>query len=436
MNQTPNKVSSTMGKKHQISRDAYPKDLPVEVIYLSSLLESEVVNEGDVEIGTIVDVIVRLRAKDYPVVTGIVINVDKDEIFVPIADIKSLSENKIILQNDLLVKYPFHPREGEVLLNADILGHRLIHIARASLVRAYDVGLIRQAKNWIAVGLVTRRQYWFNFAGILPKPTFSDWSNYEALIGHKHSGKVRSKFGRLRSLKPAQIADLIEEASEEEQGDLLEHLQNQPELEADVFEELDDEEQSRLLKSRSPSRIAEMLSHMNTDDAVDAFADLPQSLRKEVLDFVDKPKAMEILRLMRYSADTAGGLMSTDYFAVDEDLKVKEVLEILRHSKFDQPEVLTTIYMLDGEKRLTGSISLVGALQSDPRVVIGDIAEHTPAKASPSDDIVDIVNQMADYNLLNLPVVGEDGRILGSITVDDALEVTIPKHWRESRRYE
>lgn len=118
------------------------------------------------------------------------------------------------------------------------------------------------------------------------KHTWRDWSGVEALIGHDVSLPARARLGGLRRLRPAQLADLIEEASDQEQKELLSRIHAHPELEADVFEELDEDEAGDLLEARTDTQVADVLSHMRSDDAAGALLDLPQERRKPVLDLL------------------------------------------------------------------------------------------------------------------------------------------------------
>src|SRR5581483_597886 len=143
----------------------------------------------------------------------------------------------------------FDRREGEVLLRADVLGHRLIDVRNARLVRAADLELASDNGEWVVSGVDTRprRRRWFGLgvesgAGLDPGAgldsgagLFRDWHDFEWLIGHAGSALLRGPFARIRRLKPAQIADLLEDASKEEQTEILGRVHVDPELEADVL---------------------------------------------------------------------------------------------------------------------------------------------------------------------------------------------------------
>src|SRR3984957_5726922 len=112
-------------------------------------------------------------------------------------------------------------------------------------------------------------------SGLPAGPPCQDWKAFEPLIGHAESGRARAGFGRVRRLKPAQIADLLEDASQKEGEEILDVVHSDPELEADVFEELDQDLPTKLFGEKTGAEGAEVITHMRADDAADAVAELP-----------------------------------------------------------------------------------------------------------------------------------------------------------------
>ncbi len=407
---------------------------PVAPLYLSAMLRDAVVDVQGKTIGSLADVIVRLHPDGYPSLTGLVMRVGSSTVFVPMDAIATIDADRISLGTARLDLRPFERRDGEVLLKEAVLGHRIIDVDHAALVRAYDVAIAPGTEGWEATGLDVHKRGWF-LRSDHAHHTVRDWKSFEVLIGHEASIHVRSRFGRLRGLRPAQIADLIETASTKERDDLLGHLHTNPDLEADVFEELEENHQIQVLRSRSTEEIADVLSRMRTDDAVDAILDLPQDRRRPVVEALPEAKRSDVLRLMRYQEGSAGGLMGVEYLAIDEHTTIEAVLQIVREATTQQPEALTTIYSVDTEHRLVGTLSVVKAIQAAPTTLLRDVSDLEPVHADPRDDIIDIANLMADYNLLSLPILDDDRHILGVITVDDALEATIPDDWRRRDRH-
>src|SRR6202020_1600270 len=137
-------------------------------------------------------------------------------------------------------------------------------------------------------------------AGESDDHTFREWARFKPLIGHTGSALLRGPFARIRRLKPAQIADLLEEASREEETEILGQVHADPELEADVFEELDEDLATRLLGARTDAEIAAVLGRMRADDAADAIAELPQGRRQPVLDQLPAVQQVKVRTLMGF----------------------------------------------------------------------------------------------------------------------------------------
>jgi CBS domain-containing protein/sporulation protein YlmC with PRC-barrel domain len=402
---------------------------------LSRLLKRPVADSGGESIGRLADVIVRLRGNDYPLVTGLVITVGGREIFVPIDQVGDFDSDPLRLSTARLSLLHFDRREGEVLLRADVLGHRLIDVENARLVRAADLELARDGQEWVLAGVDTRRRPRRLFGLLAPQTqddaaVFRDWHDFEWLIGHAGSALLRGPFARVRRLKPAQIADLLENASKEEETEILGQVHADPELEADVFEELDEDLATRLLGARTDAEIAEVLSRMRADDAADAISELPQRRRQPVLDLLPPGQRTKVLTLMGFNPTSAGGLMGVDFVALPGESLVRDALDLVARSDNLQPEALTSVHALDERGRLCGVARLVALVQADQFTKLSDIYDDDPVRVGADTDVVDVAVLMSDYNLITIPVVDEQRKMMGVITVDDVLEATLPEDWR------
>jgi Mg/Co/Ni transporter MgtE len=301
-------------------------------------------------------------------------------------------------------------------------------IAHSALVKAYDIRLKATPQGWAATGLDVHKHSWFHFGAHEHHPA-RDRHGFLLLLGSHKALQSLSTSTWIGRLKPAQIAKIIEAASTKEQDVLLAQVHSDPELEADVFEELDEAHQTQLLKNRSDQDVADVLSRMRADDVADAVMELPQSRRLKVLELLPPAQNTKVLTLLGYNHATAGGLMGTDYLAISEDRSIADALDMLRTATTLQPEALTTIHSLRADGTLGGTLSLVRALQLDAATLLRDAADADPVVASPEDDIIAVTTRMADFNLVTLPVLDAEGRLLGIITVDDALEAAIPADW-------
>jgi CBS domain-containing protein len=401
------------------------------VFHLSELLKRPVVDRHGQPLGRLADAIVRLRGADYPLVTGLVVTIARRRVFVPIDQVASFAPESVALSSARLDLRPFERRSGEVLLSGDVLGHRLIDVAEARLVRAWDVELALRGTDWVVSCLDTHQPR--RVLGIFGRKSSGhacrDWKAFEPLIGHTHSALSRGA-GRLRGLKPAQIADLLEEARKEEETELLGRVHEDPELEADVFEELEEDLASRLLGARTNDEIAAVLARMRADDAADTIAELPQRRREPVLDLLPAGQRVKVRTLMGFNPTSAGGLMGLDFLPLDPHTTAADALTAVAGATSLQSEALTSVYLLDSEEHLRGVARLVALVQAPSRTPLSEIADNDPVRISAGADAVDVAVLMADYNLFTLPVVDDEGRMLGVITVDDVLEATLPDDWR------
>jgi CBS domain-containing protein len=380
---------------------------------LSRLLKRQVTDRGGESLGRLSDVIVRLRGSDYPLVTGLVAAVGGRQIYVPIDQVSSFDGDPLRLSSARLSLRHFERREGEVLLRADVLGHRLIDVENARLVRAADLELAKDGDEWVVARVDTRRRPRRLFGLLAPESAdddgvFRDWHDFEWLIGHEGSALLRGPFARIRRLKPAQIADLLENASKEEETEILGRVHADPEHE----------------------EIAAVLARMRADDAADAIAELPQRRRQPVLDLLPPGQRTKVLTLMGFNSTSAGGLMGMDFLALPSMASVSDALARVRESALLQPEALTSVHAVDDDGRLRGVARLVTLVQSDPDAAMIDVSDTDPVRVGADTDITDVAVLMTDYNLITIPVVDDARRLLGVITVDDVLEVTLPDDWR------
>jgi CBS domain-containing protein len=405
----------------------------VRTLHLSELIKRPVTARGGEPLGRICDVVVRLRGSELPLVIGGVASVGGRQVFVPLEQVSSFDGEVLQLTSARLDLRQFERRPGEVLLRADVLDHRLIDVEAGRLTKAVDVELERRAGDWIVTGVDThrpRRRLFGRGARDSRQRAFREWDRFEPLIGHSASAVLRGPFARIRRLKPAQIADLLEEASKAEETEILGQVHADPELEADVFEELAEDRATRLLEARTDGEIADVLSRMRADDAADAVAELPQHRRQAVLDLMPAGQRTKVMTLLGFNPTSAGGLMGVDYLALPEDVAVSDALDAVRRSGMLQPEALTSIHAVDQQGRLQAVARLVSLLQADLGARLGEVSDADPVRVGADTDVVDVAVLMSDYNLITIPVVDDHRHMIGIITVDDVLEATLPEDWR------
>ncbi len=406
-------------------------------MHLSTILRSPLLDRTGERLGRVEDVIVRLADGGYPPVTGLKARIGGRELFVPIDKIATLQPGAARLSGQKLNLGRFERRVGEVLLRQDVLGRKLVNVEAdpPSLVTAHEIELACIESWWRVVGVDASVQAQLRRA--LPRPLrgavgdrpFLDWTDLEPFVGHVPSARLRFSHRKLANLHPAEIADLVEAASHEEGEELIEAVGLDRELEADVFEELDEHHQLEFIRERPDAQVAAVLARMAPDDAVDLIAEIDQERRARILALLPPAGRRRIETLMGYNPSTAGGLMSPDFIALEEGASVADALARVRASEIG-PQMLTTVYLLDAAGALAGSAAIVGLLRADPGGPLSKVAEHEPESVQTDADLPEVARTMTDYNLVMLPVVDEERRVVGVITVDDVLELTLPAGWR------
>jgi CBS domain-containing protein len=407
------------------------------VVHLSAVLRSPLLDKAGERLGRVEDLIVRLADGGYPPVTGLQARIGGRDLFVPADRIATLEPGAVRLAGQKLSLGRFERRAGEVLLAGDVLGRKLVNVEAdpPMLVTAHEIELANIDGWWRVVGvdhsvrarlrrLLPRRLY-----RLVADRPFLDWTDVEPFVGHVPSARLRLSYRKLANLHPAEIADLVEAASHEEGEEIIEAVGQDRELEADVFEELDEHHQLEFIGERPDAQVAAVLARMATDDAADLIGEIDQERRPRILALLPPRERHQIEILLAYNPSTAGGLMSTEFVSVSEDDAAAEVVRRVRESDLPASE-LTAIYVRDGEGRLCGSVDVVALLRADPTGAVGDIAEHEPVWVGTGADLPEVARTMTDYNLTTLPVLDEDERMVGVVTVDDVLELTLPSNWR------
>jgi len=413
-----------------------PAPSTTHVLHLSLVLGRSVIGRAGGKLGRLDDLVVRLGDAGYPPVTGALATVAGRSVFVPGDSIAEIGEDGVRLTTDRLDLRPFERRPQEVLLRKDVLDRQLIDVDGARLRRANDIELARLEGWWRVVGVevgprgiirrVVPRRYAERLAG--EGVRLLDWASVEPFTGHVPTVRLNLPHPKLVRLHPAQIADLVEAAATAEGEEILAAVHRDPELEADLFEELDDERAGELLEDRPDAEIASVLGRMETDDAVDVLAELDEDRRDRILELLPHVQRRRVRTLLGHDPATAGGLMSPDFICVYGQSTATEALDRLRLSPA-AAETLEVVFVMNTQRRLFGAIALADLVRADPTAVLTDIAPH-PRTVRVDTEVEEVARLMTDFDLTVVGVVDDNERLQGVVTVDDVLELVLPRGWR------
>ncbi|HUZ98655.1 MAG TPA: CBS domain-containing protein [Gaiellaceae bacterium] len=394
----------------------------------------DLLDPAGAKLGRVDDLIVRLGEDEYPPVTGLLATLAGRQVFVPADAIAEIEHGRVRMRARRLDLQPFERRSDEVLLKKDVLDRQLINVDGARLVRSNEIELARLDGWYRVVGVDTglrgllRRVVPRALAHSVGTNEFLDWASVEPFTGHVPSVRLRVPHPKLARLHPAQLADLVEQASHHEGQEILGAVGGDPELEADVFEELEPNHQQEFIEERSDADVAEVLARMESDDAADLVSELPEERRDEVVRLLPLVQRRRVRALLGYDPATAGGLMSPEFLCVFTQATQREVIERIRTSHISA-EALGWIYVMNASKRLAGAVALVDLLRAGPDAVLGDIADM-PQRIRPDAELEEVARLMTDFDLTVVPVVDAEERLLGVVTVDDVLELVLPRGWR------
>jgi CBS domain-containing protein len=355
-------------------------------------------------------------------------------VFVPADLIEEVEHRRSTLRTVRLDLQPFERRRQEVLLKKDVLDRQLINVDGARLVRANDIELARLEGWYRVVGVdvgvrgFARRLLPRVLAASVGGETFLDWASVEPFTGHVPTVRLRIPHPKLARLHPAQLADLVEQASHREGEEIIEAVGADPELEADVFEELERQHQLEFIEDREDHEIAELVARMEADDAADLVAELPVERQEEVLNLVPLVQRRRVRALLGYDPATAGGLMSPDFICIYSQATHAEALDRIRVSHHPA-EALTWLFVMNAKKRLSGAIQIADLLRADPSLRVGQIAAAAQRIRADA-ELEEVARLMTDFDLTVVAVVDDQDRMVGVVTVDDVLELLLPKGWR------
>ncbi len=225
----------------------------------------------------------------------------------------------------------------------------------------------------------------------------------------------------LREMHPADIAELFR-SLDLRQAEWLFNLIDDNELKADVLMELDEEDRKRLLEDMDPEQIGHFIDLLDTDDAVDLIQELDEEDREEVIQHIDDvEQAGDIVDLLQYDEDTAGGLMGTELIEVNENLSMPDCLKEMRRQAEELDDIYY-VYVVDDDRRLKGVLPLKKMITHPAVSKIKHVMQTDPVSVHADTPIADVAIDFEKYDLVAMPVVDSIGRLVGQITVDDVMD--------------
>ncbi len=399
------------------------------MIFLASILDQPVQGKSGEAIGKLDDLIVRVD-QHYPTLSGLVVRDGRRRFFVTARHLQALN-GAAKLASSTVDLQPFARRDGEVLLRQDVLDHQLIDVTGRRIVRVNDVQLALVEGSFRVIGIdispqaLLRRLGPRALAGRIVGRQIIDWADAQYLASAAPV-QLKVSYDRLADLHPVDLARIVDALSYKESAEIVAALDN--ETAAETLEEVSDERVADLLEGMDQERAADILEEMTPAAAADALEDLADEVAEQLLARMEPEEAADVQAHLAFDEDSAGRIMTTDFVSIPVTASVGDALAAIRALE-EVPDPLLAVYVT-GPDSLLGLVRLRNLILADPATPVAEVMDGDLPTVHPDDRAEDAARVLAEYNLLAVPVLDSGGRMLGIVTVDDALAVLLPEIWQ------
>ncbi|RII42612.1 magnesium transporter [Galactobacter valiniphilus] len=404
-------------------------------IFVARLLGLDVFDPLGDRLGRLRDAVVLERGPGRRAMcVGIVVEVlGKKRVFVPMTRVQSMSSEQVIASG-LVNLRRFQQRGAETLVAAQVFDRRVTFLDGSGQGVVEDIGLIRQANgDWAVDEYFVRR----GTPGRGPfrrrggNTVVVSWN--EIVFGDVSEPQGAAQFIESHDeLKPADFADALHEMDEKRRLEVATELQD--DRLAEVLQELPDDEQVAILSSLDTERAADVLEEMDPDDAADLLSELPETQKESLLQLMEPEDAEDVRRLLEYEENTAGSMMTPVPVILPPEATVAEALASVRREEIS-PALAATVYVCrppleTPTGRYLGLVHIQELLRSAPPEPVGKLVDKDLEPLSDLADVQEVSRMLATYDLTSAPVVNDEGRLVGAVTVDDVLDHLLPDDWR------
>jgi Mg/Co/Ni transporter MgtE len=390
---------------------------------------------GD-QLGRVRDAVATLRVgRQPPRVLGLVVEVQhRRRIFVPMSRVARVEPEAVVLTTGSVNVKRFEQRPDELLVLGEVLDRTVTTIEDDARVVVVDAAMEQsRSRDWVitrlavrgATGRLTRRR-----AAIKQL----DWNEVDGLSASETNQGAASLLAVLAGLRPADLAAQLQDMPLKRQQEVARALDDS--RLADVIEELPDDDRVAIITALPPERAADVLEKMNDDDAADLLRDIPAEMQFQLLELMEPEEAAPVRRLMSYGDYTAGGMMTSEPVVLMPDATVAEALARLRNPDLT-PALAAQVFVVRPPQatptgRYLGTAHFQRLLREPPSCLVSGVLDGDIDPLLPEATLHQVTRHLATYNLVAAPVVDENDRLLGAVTVDDVIDHLLPEDWRDS----
>lgn len=407
-------------------------------IYLARLGGVAVFDPSGDQFGRVRDAVVRPRAEPLrpPRVTGLLVEIaHRRRVFVPLGRVTAFDPDAVMLNTGTVSLRRFEQRAGELLALGEMLD-RQVTIRGEKPVRAVvvDVGMERSRNSeWELTKIAVRE----HLPGMLGRRRGQlrqlDWSEVDGVIDSEERQGAANLLAVFDQLRAADLANVLQGLSPKRRAEVAAALQD--ERLADVLEELPEDDQVEILGSLDSERAAHVLEEMNPDDAADLLGELPEQEQERLLAMMEPSEAAPVRRLLDYTEDTAGGMMTSEPVIMPPDATVAHALARVRDPDLT-PALASQVYVCRPPSatptgRFLGIAHVQRLLREEPGKLVSAVVDADLDPLGTNATLAQVAHYLATYDLVAVPVVDDSSRLVGAVTVDDVLDHLLPDDWRD-----
>ncbi len=412
-------------------------------LFISEILKKPVLDIRGEEIGLLRDLVV-IKGETLPIVKDLIVGRKKKTYQIP-WETMSIFNRRIMATTLVKDEAPEHEVTDEELLAVrDILDKQIVDATGAKVVRVNDIKLEGYEGKAVLVAVDA------GMRGILRRLGFEKKGGEllrlfkvelpQNLIGWNYIQPLEPKLKTISlivprqmvsELHPADIAEIISSVSRDEGASLFNDLDL--ETAAETLSELEPEVQTKIIEEMDEEKASDLIEEMPPDEAADLLGDLPAEKMKAILEKMTREDAEDIQELLEHEEDSAGGLMTNDFVAYPPEMTIADAISRFRDDA-TEIEAVYYIYVTDPDERLLGVLSLKELLLADPSVRLEDIMVTNIKAVQPDDDESVVAAAISKYNLVAIPVLDDEGVLLGIVTVDDIIDRILPPKAKRKRK--
>jgi Mg/Co/Ni transporter MgtE/sporulation protein YlmC with PRC-barrel domain len=402
-------------------------------IFLARLSGIGVFDSNGDQVGKVRDGVMVLRTGlNPPRLTGLVVEVQpRRRIFIPMTKVSAIDAGTVIVTGALNLRR-FEQRPNETLVAAELLDRTVDLIASSEQVTVLDMAVEQsRTRDWFVTQLFVRR----GGAGFRRKHEkfVVDWEDIRGLSLPSVDQPAEQLLSVLEAMVPADLANALHDLPVKRRIEVARELDD--ERLADVLEEMPEEDRVEILQALEAERAADVLEEMAPDDAADLISELPPEQAADLLERMEPEEADDIRRLLSYDDFSAGGMMTTEPIVLPPDATVADALAHIRNADLS-PALASQVYVTRAPTetptgKFLGTCHFQRLLREAPGTLVSAVIDTNLEPITADAPLAEVTRYFAAYNLVAVPVIDDNDRLLGTVTVDDVIDHMLPDNWRE-----